>query len=149
MDTQPLPSNSGTPEAGPIPKQPEDLRGLLPEQPARPEVAPAVGASPAPPAQSSGASTLPPKLTAADVAAAIAAVPGPSGPGVAMPAPTTAGDLDVIEPEWVDKAEDVVRAHQGDPYGEEEAIEDLQQDYLQKRYGHTVKDPDSNKPEGT
>jgi hypothetical protein len=57
----------------------------------------------------------------------------------------------VIEPEWVDRAEQVVQAHQGDPYGEEEAIEDLQQEYLKKRYGYTVADPnsDSSKPEGT
>jgi hypothetical protein len=54
-----------------------------------------------------------------------------------------AGDVDVIEPEWVNKAEQVVAQHQGDPYGEEEAIEDLQRDYLQKRYGHTVGDPNA------
>jgi hypothetical protein len=42
------------------------------------------------------------------------------------------------------------RQHQGDPYGEEEAVEDLQRDYLQKRYGHAVGDPnaDSSKPKG-
>jgi hypothetical protein len=55
--------------------------------------------------------------------------------------PAAAGDVDVIEPEWVDRAENVVRAHQGDPYGEEEAIEELQEEYLQKRYGFTVADP--------
>jgi hypothetical protein len=90
-------------------------------------------------------------LSADDVAAAIAAVPGPAAPGGAVPTPTAAGDIDVIEPDWVDKAEEVVRAHHGDPYQEEEAIEDLQQDYLKKRYGYTVGDPkqDGNKSEGT
>jgi hypothetical protein len=60
-----------------------------------------------------------------------------------------AGDVDVIEPEWVDKAEEVVKATQGDPYGEEEAVEHLQEDYLKKRYGYTVADPngDGNKSE--
>jgi hypothetical protein len=60
--------------------------------------------------------------------------------------------VDVIEPEWVDKAEEVVRAHHGDPYGEEEAVEVLQEDYLQKRYGISVADPnkpDAGKPKGT
>jgi hypothetical protein len=57
----------------------------------------------------------------------------------------------VIEPEWVDKAEAVVREHQGDPYQEEEAIEKLQEEYLQKRYGIKVADPsaDDTKPKGT
>jgi hypothetical protein len=61
----------------------------------------------------------------------------------------------VIEPEWVNQAEQVVAAHQGDPYGEEEAIEDLQRDYLLKRYGMKVGDPKADtasdtppKPEG-
>jgi hypothetical protein len=92
-----------------------------------------------------------PVLSAADVAAAIAAVPSVTSPTGAVPTPTVAGDVDVIEPEWVDRAEQVVQAHQGDPYGQEEAIEDLQQEYLKKRYGYTVADPksDSSKPEGT
>jgi hypothetical protein len=65
--------------------------------------------------------------------------------------PAVAGDVDVIEPEWVDKAEGVIAAHQGDPYGEEEAIEKLQEDYLQKRYNINVADPNSGvtKPEGS
>jgi hypothetical protein len=103
--------------------------------------------SAAPPAAAAPAS----KLSAADVAAVIAATPGGAVPPSAGPTqmPVTADDVDVIEPEWVDKAEQVVQAHQGDPYGEEEAIEDLQQDYLQKRYGFKVADPDGGKKEGT
>jgi hypothetical protein len=121
------------------------MQGAAPERPAAPEVQPSPGASaqPAPAA---------PVLTAADVAAAIAAVPGPAAPvpGATTSTPATASDVDVIEPEWVNKAEEVVTHHQGDPYGEEEAVEDLQRDYLQKRYGHTVGDPkgDNSKPEG-
>jgi hypothetical protein len=80
-----------------------------------------------------------------DVAAAIAAVPGPSGPTGTVPTPTVAGDVDVIEPEWVDKAESEVRKHAGDPYGEEEAVEHLQEEYLEKRYGYKVSDPNPSK----
>ena len=101
--------------------------------------APAGGATPAPSI----------KLSAVDVAAALAETSTPGAPA-ATPAPQIAGDVDVLEPEWVDKADQVVRAHAGDPYAEEEAIEELQQDYLQKRYGIKVADPnaDDTKPKG-
>lgn len=154
MDTQPTPTSSGERSGG---FTPEDLRpspsgeaAPTPEAaPAAPEVAPNPGqggpAAP-PPVQ-------PPQLTAADVAAAIAAAPNPTPPAPAgsnVPLPGTAADVDVIEPEWVTKAESVVQQHVGDPYGEEEAIEELQQDYLKKRYGYDVTNPNAgNKPEGT
>jgi hypothetical protein len=147
MDNQPTPPNSAGPEAGtPGLASTEGLQAGAPERAALPEAGAGVGAANA----GQPAGTLPPKLTAADVAAAIAAVPGPGAPAPAVPGPVEAGDVDVIEPEWVAKAEDVVAQHQGDPYGEEEAIEDLQRDYLQKRYGHTVADPDADggKPKG-
>jgi hypothetical protein len=75
----------------------------------------------------------------------------PAAAGTIPGTPAVAGDVDVIEPEWVDKAEGVIAAHQGDPYGEEEAIEKLQEDYLQKRYNINVADPNSGvtKPEGS
>jgi hypothetical protein len=147
MDTQPTPSNpTPSPESRPN-MQPEDFAAAASEQVARPEVSPAPGSSPAPqaspPANQSGQ-----HLSAADVAAAIAAVPTPSAAS-APPASLAAADVDVIEPEWVAKAEEVVRQHEGDPYGEEEAVEELQRDYLQKRYGHAVADPDAKKPEAS
>ncbi len=49
--------------------------------------------------------------------------------------PSIADDVDVIEKEWVDKAQEVVKKTAGDPHAEEEAVEDLQTDYLKKRYG--------------
>ncbi len=131
---------------------PEQQQRFMPEglpvnEVPRAETAPAPGAP--------SAATPQPKLTAADVAAAIAATPTvgakPTGIVSASSAmPGTAGDVDVIEPEWVDKAEEVVQAHFGDPFGEEEAIEELQEDYLQKRYGIDVADPDARdtKPKG-
>lgn len=53
--------------------------------------------------------------------------------------PMIADDVDVIEKEWVDKAQEVVQKTEGDPHAEEEAVEDLQIDYLKKRYGLDVK----------
>lgn len=138
--------------------RPEDLQAVPSAEagsaPASPEVAPAPGSSPAPP-PAPAASTAP-KMSRDDVVAAIAAMPGganPPGSTSTVPTPATAADVDVIEPEWVDKAEDVIKTHAGDPYGEEEGIEQLQEDYLQKRYGISVKDADNkggsgSKPKG-
>lgn len=55
--------------------------------------------------------------------------------------PAIADDVDVIEKEWVDKAKEVIREHQDDPWSEEEAVEDLQIDYLKKRYGKDLDKP--------
>jgi hypothetical protein len=122
---------------------PEDLKPGA----AGAEAAPTPGSG-APPAANS-ATTPVPKATPADVAAVMAAISGTGAPA-STPNPQIAADVDVIEPEWVAKAEQVVQAHAGDPYGEEEAIEELQQDYLQKRYGINVADSDADntKPKG-
>ncbi len=77
-------------------------------------------------------------LTADDVAQAIAAVPMPTAP-VVPSTPSTAADQDVVEPEWVNAAEEAITKNIGNPYAEEEAVETLQVDYLKKRYGHEVK----------
>ncbi len=52
--------------------------------------------------------------------------------------PATAADVDVIEKEWVDKAEAIIAKTAGDPHAEEEAIEDLTIDYMKKRYDKDV-----------
>ena len=101
----------------------------MPQAPAQVPV-PAVN----PPAQ--------PTLSASDVAAAIAAMPAPNAAPVSLPLPGAAADEDLIEPEWVNKTEQVIAETSGNPYAEEEAIENLQIDYLQKRYGHVVKKPE-------
>ncbi|TAK88920.1 hypothetical protein EPO04_02300 [Patescibacteria group bacterium] len=68
----------------------------------------------------------------------------PAGPATPVAgAPAVAGDVDVIEKEWVDQANRIVEQTKQDPYTEEEAVEALQADYLKKRYGHEVKKPDS------
>ena len=49
--------------------------------------------------------------------------------------PLTAGDDDLIEKEWVDKAKKIVASTKGDPYRREQEVGRLQEDYLRKRYG--------------
>lgn len=53
--------------------------------------------------------------------------------------PADADDVDVIEKEWVDRAEEVIKDTAGDPYREEEQVEDLQIDYMKKRFGKDIK----------
>src|ERR1700683_1066429 len=146
MNDQPMPTNPAGAGEVPVSAQPEGLQpsaggeaAWRPES-ARAELSSGPGGG-APPAQ------VPSRLSPADVAAAIAAVPGGppqvSGGGV-VPTPTVAADVDVIEPEWVNKAEEQVQLHAGDPHGEEEAIEELQEEYLQRRYGINVADPNQD-----
>ncbi len=68
-------------------------------------------------------------------------VPQPLAP-TAAPDPSTdddnpavAGDADLIEKEWVDKAKKIIRDTRDDPYRREQEVNKLQIDYLQKRYG--------------
>jgi hypothetical protein len=49
--------------------------------------------------------------------------------------PATAADDDLIEKEWVDKAKKIIADTADDPHRREEAISQLQRDYLRKRYG--------------
>jgi hypothetical protein len=58
--------------------------------------------------------------------------------------PLIADDVDVIEKEWVEKAEQIVQTYSADPYAEEEAVEDLQIDYLKKRYGKVITKPEAS-----
>jgi hypothetical protein len=120
-----------------------------------PEIQPApaqqqeAAAQPGPAANAGQPVASPTQQSAVDpMAMAMGQVPVPAAGDTpaATPGPGVADDVDVIEPEWVEKVEEVVKTHQGDPYGEEEAFEELQEDYLQKRYGLTVKEPDSDSP---
>lgn len=49
--------------------------------------------------------------------------------------PMSAGDDDLIEREWVDKAKKIIVSTKDDPYRREVEIAKLQIDYLRKRYG--------------
>lgn len=51
--------------------------------------------------------------------------------------PVIAADEDLIEKQWVDSAKRIIEETRSDPYRQGEAINRLQADYLQKRYGKT------------
>lgn len=80
----------------------------------------------------------------ASAAAANAVYQGaPVPPPIAAPIPTRqttddtpaiAGDEDVIEKEWVDKAKKIILETKDDPYGRSARVNELQKDYLRKRY---------------
>ena len=50
-----------------------------------------------------------------------------------------AGDDDLIEKEWVDKAKKIIEQTRSDPYNQEKQVSKLQADYIKKRYGKDVK----------
>lgn len=49
--------------------------------------------------------------------------------------PLTAGDDEVMEKVWVDKAKKIINDTKGDPYRREYEVGKLQADYIEKRYG--------------
>lgn len=49
--------------------------------------------------------------------------------------PLTAADDDVIEKEWVDKAKKIILETKDNPYERSHRVNELQKDYLKKRYG--------------
>lgn len=55
--------------------------------------------------------------------------------------PMVAGDDDLIEKEWVDKAKNIIQQTRSDPYAQEKEVSKLQADYIKKRYGKDVKLP--------
>lgn len=80
--------------------------------------------------------------TAAATAVATPAVPVQDP--VAQPAqpatntPMVAADEDLIEKEWVDKAKEIIEQTRDDPHARTQKVNELQRDYLQKRYGKVV-----------
>jgi len=55
--------------------------------------------------------------------------------------PLVAGDDDLIEKEWVDKAKKIIAETKDDPYKREYEVGKLQADYLRKRYGKELGAP--------
>jgi len=49
--------------------------------------------------------------------------------------PLVAADVDIIEKEWVDKAKDIILKTRDDPHSRTALVNELQRDYLKKRYG--------------
>lgn len=103
-------------------------------QPATPEVPQPQPAAATPPPQAQPAA---PKTDLSSLQPAAPSQPA-QAPTPTEKGPDIADDVDVIEKEWVEKAEEVVKKTAGDPHAEEEAVEDLQIDYLKKRYGIDV-----------
>ncbi len=52
--------------------------------------------------------------------------------------PLVAADEDLIEKEWVDKAKEIIQHTKDDPHARTQRVNELQRDYLQKRYGRVV-----------
>lgn len=135
MDTTQQPSTEQqTPESTPL--NPDELVGV--ERAAAPTVAekPSSGGPGAiAQAQAQVASTDDPTSDDATTDDQTPATPPP-------PPEATANDADVIEPAWVQRAQDIVAKHRDDPHTEEEAVEELQAEYLHKRFNIDVKQPD-------
>lgn len=137
-----LPPNPNLlPPLPPSPDQPAVPGPELPSAPATPEVAPLPPANT--PSAPAPALPVPPLQPPPSLTPPAPATPPPPAPPAVGPAPSTAGDVDVIEKEWVNQADKIIEQTKGDPYVEEEAEEALQQDYLKKRYNHDVKKPDA------
>lgn len=53
--------------------------------------------------------------------------------------PDLAEDVDMIEMAWVNKAKEIIDHTKDDPHAQEAQVEQLQRDYLKKRYGKEMK----------
>lgn len=138
-----LPAPHGSPELGPHMPQPEQpnrqggevYRGAPERHDESREQQTGQGSGDTPPPQQ------------APVSVPIPIMPDPtatpqSTQHVVADAPSVAADDDVIEKEWVEKAKKVIAETKHDPYLQEQAVSRLQADYLQKRYGKSIKLPD-------
>lgn len=54
--------------------------------------------------------------------------------------PDVAGDDDLIEKEWVEKAKKILAETKDDPYRREQEVSKLQIEYIRKRYGREIGD---------
>ncbi|TAL14368.1 hypothetical protein EPN95_03145 [Patescibacteria group bacterium] len=55
-----------------------------------------------------------------------------------LASPAVAGDDDLIEKEWVDRAKKIIADTRNDPFQQENAVTELQKDYQKKRYGREL-----------
>ena len=53
--------------------------------------------------------------------------------------PVMADDSDLIEKEWVNKAKQIVERTRDDPYRQSEQLTGVKVEYMQKRYGKSIK----------
>jgi len=134
-----------TPESSPKQGQNERLpTPITPEQAPQstPEVAPAPQESQPAPAgdsanQNAGAPTVPlPQPVSADEPTTT----GQSAVGDNTPA--IAGDVDLIEKQWVQKAKQVVDQTKDDPHKQNNEMNKVKTGYMKKRYNKEVKIPE-------
>jgi hypothetical protein len=92
--------------------------------------------------------TAPATMTVNDAYAAATATPSNgktaanSGNDInttASAVPTAADDGDLIEKEWVNKAKEIVARTIDDPYKQSKELTVFKADYMQKRYGKSIK----------
>ncbi len=93
-----------------------------------------------------------PSLPAVPVPESVAAASQNSQPQSVAPAgppaaaadslPELADDGDLIEKEWVQQAKHIMHATAHDPYEQSKQFSSLRADYMQKRYGKTIKAED-------
>jgi hypothetical protein len=55
-----------------------------------------------------------------------------------LDSPLAAGDDDLIEKEWVDRAKRIVTETRNDPYKRDEDVNQLRSEYTKKRYGREL-----------
>lgn len=75
---------------------------------------------------------------AATVAAPVVPTQVPQSQPAMSATPLVAADEDLIEKEWVDKAKQIIESTRDDPHARTQRVNELQRDYLQKRYGKIV-----------
>jgi hypothetical protein len=64
---------------------------------------------------------------------------GTASSTIQIDVPEVAGDIDLIEKAWVQKAKDIVMRTQGDPYTQNKQINRMKVDYIKKRYDKDIR----------
>jgi hypothetical protein len=67
---------------------------------------------------------------------------GTASSGIQIDVPDIAGDIDLIEKAWVQKAKDIVMQTQGDPYNQNKQMNLMKVDYIKKRYNKDIRSSD-------
>lgn len=120
---------------------PEQAAGYsMPENAAQnaPEQGPAAGAENMASVQRQGA-TMPAMAAPAMPVAQDPSQQGAVSNTTSSSASLAADDSDLIEKEWVNKAKQIVERTRDDPYRQSEQLTGVKVDYMQKRYGKTIK----------
>jgi len=85
----------------------------------------------------------PPVSTAQSATDPVLAAPEPTAQPTSnllnTPMPADADDTDLIEREWVDKAKAIVEHTKADPHLQNQEINKMKADYIQKRYNRQIK----------